>query len=116
METTMNIEWDDVLAKLDNRGFVRIPSVLQQMQCRDISERYQEHELFRSTINMQRYRFGSGEYKYFSYPLPDPVQRLREQFFEPLVPLANEWMTRLGVEIHYPASLQEFLSSCHSKN
>jgi hypothetical protein len=57
-----------------------------------------------------------GEYKYFSYPLPILVRSLRERFYTPLVPVANEWMERLGIENRYPGELNEFLSTCHSKS
>ncbi|MEX1241333.1 MAG: 2OG-Fe(II) oxygenase [Cyclobacteriaceae bacterium] len=115
MERKISVDWDQARASLDSRGFVRIPSVLPEKQCLDICDLYQEETLFRSTINMQRYRFGMGEYKYFGYPLPALIQSLREEFFEPLVPLANEWMNRLGVDTRYPSRLPEFLSLCHSK-
>ena len=64
---------------------------------------------------MQRYRFGSGEYKYFAYPLPAIIQQLREQMYPLLTPLANDWMQRLGVDLKYPSELETFLSQCHSK-
>lgn len=114
METIINGDWIDLLKPLDARGFAVIPSVLSENQCRQIKELYPAEKPFRSTINMQRYRFGMGEYKYFSYPLPGLVQALREEFYRPLVPVANEWMYRLGMDIRYPARLSEFLSVCHS--
>ncbi|UZN57025.1 2OG-Fe(II) oxygenase [Bacillus paralicheniformis] len=41
---------------------------------------------------MTRYRFGSGKYKYFSYPLPEIIQSLRESFYLELAKTANRWL------------------------
>jgi hypothetical protein len=71
--------------------------------------------MYRSVINMQRYRFGKGEYKYFSYPLPPSIQKLRESFYKPLVPIANSWMQQLNVDVSYPKSHAELISLCHTK-
>ncbi|HEX8041740.1 MAG TPA: 2OG-Fe(II) oxygenase [Chryseosolibacter sp.] len=114
----MTIETDarQVAHGLDTCGFALVNRVLSSEACDTIRDFYEQERLFRSTINMQRYRFGLGEYKYFDYPLPSIVQSLRENFYEHLVPLANEWMSRLGLDTRYPGKLDEFLALCHSKN
>ncbi|RYZ81398.1 MAG: hypothetical protein EOP04_24055 [Proteobacteria bacterium] len=61
---------------------------------------------------MQRFSMGRGEYKYFRYPLPDVVQELRERFYEKLAPLANEWCSRLALDIQYPLLHKDFLAEC----
>ena len=63
---------------------------------------------------MQRYRFGMGEYKYFSYPLSPLIESLRRTFYPALVAIANDWMEKLNSDIRYPEDLDEFLSRCHS--
>ena len=63
---------------------------------------------------MERYGFGRGEYKYFSYPLPEVVQQLRSSFYPLLAPLANEWRARLKTKGSlYPETLAEFIAQCH---
>ena len=42
---------------------------------------------FRSHIEMARYRFGEGEYKYFATPLPGAIQTLRMAFYPQLAAL-----------------------------
>lgn len=115
MKTIIGDQWHDVRADLDAHGFTRMGPVLDPDECEAIIERYGDDKSFRSTIDMKRYRFGLGEYKYFSYPLPPLIQSLREKFYAPLVPLANDWMDRLGTGVHYPPALHEFLALCHSK-
>jgi hypothetical protein len=115
MELMMAADRKEAQTTLDRHGFVKISSVLSEKDCEGIKTLYDDPDLFRSTIDMQRYRFGLGEYKYLKYPLPPVIQQLRETFYCTLVPIANGWMERLGSDIRYPDNLQEFLSLCHSK-
>ena len=46
---------------------------------------------------MARHGFGRGEYRYFAYPLPSVVQRLRTVLYAPLVPIANAWHEAMGL-------------------
>lgn len=65
---------------------------------------------------MQRYRFGKGEYKYFNYPLPPLVQRLREELYGPLAMLANDWMQKLSLAETFPVAHAELVARCQAKN
>jgi len=108
------IDWQSVLSQLDDRGFAVIPAVLTGKTCKEIVAAYADDRKFRSRIEMERYAFGKGEYKYFAYPLPSIVQQLRDSFYPCLVPLANEWLARLGSErTRYPGTLGEFIEQCH---
>lgn len=61
---------------------------------------------------MERHSFGKGEYKYFAHPLPARVQALREELYAQLLPVANEWMRRLGRPTRFPVAHQDFLNEC----
>jgi len=63
---------------------------------------------------MARHGFGQGEYRYFAYPLPAIVQRLREAFYPRLVPIANCWHERMGLVPRFPADHTTFLARCHA--
>ncbi len=115
MEKIKNSNWVEIRESLDLHGSALIKDVLSQKQCDEITGFYKEETLFRSTINMQRYRFGKGEYKYFNYPLPKAILSMRENFYQPLVSIANDWMGRLGIDQVYPEDHAKFLSWCHSK-
>lgn len=107
-------DWDAVMDTLDTTGYAVVSSLLTADECSRLIGSYENEGLYRSTINMQRYRFGMGEYKYFSYPLPTIVQELRESLYPALSSVANTWMQKLGIEISYPSELNTFLSSCHT--
>jgi uncharacterized protein len=109
-----NIDWQNALSDLDERGFAIIPDVLTQKTCQELAAVYGDDPQFRSRIDMERYGFGQGEYKYFNYPLPPIVQQIRSSFYPRLAPLANEWLARLGSKRpHYPKKLSEFIEQCH---
>jgi hypothetical protein len=106
------LNWDALTTRLDEDGFVQTPTILRADECRDLAGRFEDGR-FRSTIDMRRYRFGEGEYKYFDAPLPDPIEHVRRALYPPLARLANEWAGRLGEEDSFPAELEAFLDRCH---
>ncbi len=110
-----SIPWPKAYQSLDENGYAKLPTLLTPAECNGLSEMYPRENLYRSTINMQRYRFGKGEYRYFSYPLPPLIQHLRESLYSPLAVLANEWMLRLNIETRFPANHQGLIQECHSK-
>jgi hypothetical protein len=109
------IPWERVLADLDAAGHAVLPRLLEVEQCAAVARLYQQPNAFRSHIVMQRHGFGQGEYRYFAYPLPEIVARLRETAYPPLARLANSWNERLGVASEYPASLAAFTAQCHAR-
>jgi len=70
---------------------------------------------FRSTIEMARYRFGDGRYRYFDHPLPDAIAELRGAFYRHLAPIANDWSALLGGDgAAYPLAPAELLERCRA--
>ena len=97
-----------------SHGYGRLGTLLCPAQCEDVRSLYQNGDLFRSRIDMARYRFGRGEYQYFAYPLPELVATLRQELYGRLVDTAVEWMKALGLPQDYPPTLEEFLKTCHA--
>ncbi|WP_428993717.1 2OG-Fe(II) oxygenase [Brevibacillus choshinensis] len=108
-----DLAWESLQQSLDEQGYAVLPPLLTETECQRMIETYEQPSHFRSTIDMARYRFGIGEYKYYQSPLPDLVQELREGFYPELAKAANRWLTQLGREAIYPAALPEFLDHCH---
>ena len=108
------LAWSDVLDGLWNRGYGRLGKLLKQAQCETLRALYAQTELFRSRIDMARFRFGRGEYQYFAYPLPELIERLRHELYDRLVKTASEWMSALSLPQDYPADLTSFLKRCHA--
>jgi uncharacterized protein len=109
-----NVDWQNALSSLDERGFAVICAVLTQKTCEEIAAGYGDDRQFRSRIEMERYGFGRGEYKYFNYPLPPLVQQIRSSLYPQLASLANKWLARLGSKRPpYPKKLSEFIEQCH---
>lgn len=96
---------------LDN-GYALIPGLLDETACRELRSEFDRSDIFRSHVVMERHNFGRGEYKYYSYPLPERVAGLRERFYRDLAPTANEWNARLGKPQRFPQTQQMFLEMC----
>jgi hypothetical protein len=103
----------DWIKDLNDVGCALTPPLLTPAQCQQISGWYDEVERFRATIDMARYRFGSGQYRYFAYPLPELVADLRASFYAQLLPIAREWADKLGKPAPWPDSFEEWLDDCH---
>jgi hypothetical protein len=101
-------------AELDARGAAVIPALLSDEQCVQLIDCYASAEAFRSRVIMQRHGFGRGEYQYFRYPLPAPVQALRTRLYASLAPIANRWSGLLKSTARYPATLAEYLDECRA--
>jgi len=113
MERIADLDWQSLQQQLDEQGYAPMPVLLEEDECMKIIETYDQDSFSRSTINMGRYRFGIGEYKYYQAPLPDLLQQLREGFYPELSKTANRWQERLGKSANYPPALPEFLVHCH---
>jgi hypothetical protein len=97
-----------------SHGYARLGTLFSPVECESIRGLYQQPELFRSRIDMARYRFGRGEYQYFASPLPARIDGLRHELYAQLASVATEWMAALRQEIGYPAELEAFLEQCHA--
>lgn len=109
-----NLDWKRIAAELDARGWALTGPMFTPQACADLAAHYDRTELFRSRVVMARHGFGQGEYQYFAYPLPDPVQTLREALYPPLAWIANRWAARLDQERRFPETLAEMLERCHA--
>ena len=107
-------DWARVARDLDARGSAVIENLLAPQECRELAGLYSNDLRFRSRIVMGRHGFGSGEYKYFRYPLPDTIARLRTGIYPHLAPIANRWNQALGIAVRYPAAHEDFLARCHA--
>lgn len=111
---TSNIGWDSVGAELDSFGCAILPDLLAKEDCLRIAASYPDDEQFRKRIIMARHGFGRGEYKYFSYPLPDSIRDLRVALYPPLARIANRWNELMGIDVRYPDQHAAFIERCHA--
>ncbi|MEU1417245.1 2OG-Fe(II) oxygenase [Streptomyces sp. NPDC005731] len=106
-------DWVELADELHAYGNALTRRLLTPEECRQIAGLYDEIARFRTTVDMARHRFGSGQYRYFSHDLPAPVRELREAFYPCLLPIARDWADKLGRPAPWPASLGEWLGMCH---
>ncbi len=106
------IDWDAIEQELERYGCATVTHLLSPAECDALSNDYSQ-DLYRSRVVMKRHGFGSGEYKYFKYPLPALIDGLRTAIYPHLVPIANRWSEALGTDVRYPEQHAEFLRRCH---
>jgi uncharacterized protein len=107
-------DWEALAASLEQHGYAVTPPVLSRTDVEPLVRLYDEPDVWRSRIDMERYRFGRGEYKYFAYPLPEIVAQLRAAFYARLMPIANAWSEQLGVADRFPERLEKYVEQCHA--
>ena len=107
------LDWERISQDLDDQGSSILGHLLNEDECKMIAGLYSDDRLFRSRVVMGRHGFGRGEYKYFSYPLPDIIAELRTSTYPHLALVANRWNTAMRVDIRYPERHVEFIRRCH---
>jgi hypothetical protein len=106
--------WDEIGAALDARGCATTGLLLSPTECEALAAGYAEDEPFRSRVVMARHGFGQGEYKYYAYPLPLVVGRLRRALYPRLAEIANRWEQAFGRPARYPMEHERFIAECHA--
>ena len=125
------LDWPALVDHLDREGFAVTPTLLEATECAELKATFDRpaydaadgllwsagdgHPVrFRSTIDMARYNFGQGCYRYFARPLPGIVDQLRTDLYPPLAKVANQWNSRLadGPPDVWPSSLQGLTERC----
>ena len=108
-----NADWPAITEVMHKNGYAIIPNLLSDKECEDLIANYDNPAAYRKTVVMERYRFGSGEYKYFNYPLPDIIQTIRTNIYPKLAPIANTWFKVLNIDRRFPLEHSDFLQECH---
>lgn len=106
------VDWAAVDRALDGEGFAILRSILGPAECRALAALFDRDRRFRQTIDMARFRFGEGRYRYFARPLPAIVAALRTGLYPPLARVANRWGAALGEPARVPPTLAGFLRTC----
>jgi hypothetical protein len=112
-ERVDRLAWDELGRQLDARGFAQTPRLLSPSECDDLIALYDSGS-FRKRVDMGRFRYGEGEYKYFADPVPAAVAELRTGLYAHLAPVANRWAEALRTGASFPADLPGFLAKCHA--
>jgi hypothetical protein len=108
------VDWEHVAVDLDAQGSAVVERLLAPDECDALRALYLDEQRFRSRVVMERHGYGRGEYKYFDYPLPEPVAGLRETLYAKLAPIANRWHEALRIATRFPARHADFIGRCHA--
>jgi len=113
-ERVAALDWASIGMQLDQFGCAKTGRLLEPDECAAISSCYGDDKLYRSRVIMARHGFGRGEYKYFSYPLPEVVGSLRTSLYPPLAEIANRWNEQMDIEQRFPTGHAAYLKCCHA--
>ncbi|MGH3561787.1 MAG: 2OG-Fe(II) oxygenase, partial [Mycobacterium sp.] len=106
-------DWDSITTAVNDYGGALLPPLLTSGETARICRLYADDERFRATIDMERYRYGAGQYRYFHTPNPEPIDQLKQALYPRLLPIARDWAAKLGRDAPWPDSLDEWLGTCH---
>jgi len=108
------LDWNHISQDLDSYGNAIIENLISSNDCDALINLYSEGSIFRSRVVMEQHGFGRGEYKYFSYPLPDIIASLRTTLYPHLAAIANQWNDMMNIiDISYPERHADFIARCH---
>jgi hypothetical protein len=113
MNAVDHADWTRITSQVNELGCALTPQLMTAAECDAVAKLYDSDEHFRSTIDMTRYRFGEGEYRYFRRPFPEPIEPLKQALYPRLLPIARDWYGKLGRSAPWPDTLDEWLDMCH---
>lgn len=114
--TITAVDWAGAAIDLDARGHALIGLLLDPDQCAALTGLYdaEGERIFRSRVMMGRHGFGRGEYRYFAYPLPPLIGRLRSGLYPHLASIANRWAEASDQDGRFPEMHDEFIARCRA--
>jgi hypothetical protein len=110
-----DLDWTSLERSLWDWGYAKTPPVLTPDECATLVAMYADDSRFRSRVDMARYRFGVGQYKYFDAPLPPLVQDLRTHAYPPLAAIANQFEAALATATLHPTDLTGLQAVCRRR-
>ena len=107
------LDWPAIERDLDAYGCAIAPKLLSPETCRELAAVYADDARFRSRIVMGAHGFGRGEYKYFAYPLPDPIVAFAAASIRGSRPSRIGGTRRWASPSAIPHEHEAFLKRCH---
>lgn len=107
-------DWDAITDGINADGGALLPALLTATEAARLRRLYPADDKFRAIVDMERYRYGAGQYRYFAAPNPDPIDHLKQALYPRLLPIARDWWAKLGRDAPWPDDLDDWLQQCHA--
>jgi hypothetical protein len=91
-------DWDAIASGVDEYGGALLPQLMTPGEATRLRRLYPDDSLFHSTIDMGPKLYGSGQYRYFHAPYPEPIDRLKQALYPRLLP---DQVYRADVEVRH---------------
>ena len=108
------LNWPTLSDELDEFGCVQSAPILTPEECGEFAAMWGDDRQFRSTVDMARFRYGRGTYRYFANPVHESIMAMRAAFYRRLLPVARVWAERLGDPAPWPDDFEDWLDACHA--
>ena len=95
-------------------GYTQLTQLFTPNECQELINLYSDDSRFDSSLNTSRNRSGEDTHKFFRYPLPEIVEKLREHGYRATVGMANQWNESLGINYRFPSMHAEFIEQCRN--
>ncbi|BBY53237.1 2OG-Fe(II) oxygenase [Mycobacterium koreense] len=106
-------DWATITEEINATGGALLPRLVTTTEAARLRRLFDDDTRFRATVDMASHRYGSGRYRYFTTPVPDPVDALKHALYPRLLTIARDWWAKLGRDAPWPDTLDDWLRRCH---
>jgi hypothetical protein len=108
------MDWSRIEAALGADGYAVTGPLLNGEECETLTAGFDTDATFRNRVVMARHGYGAGEYRYYTYPLPELIETLRTGLYLRLAAVANRWTAALGRPAAFPPGHAAYLDQCRA--
>jgi hypothetical protein len=103
-------DWRAIEAALDQEGQAVLRALLSGAECDALTVLDDNDKAFGDVGTLDALLSGKVDLKQFAKQ--PSLQDLRAELYEKLVPISNRWSETMGIEIRYPARLDQLVRKC----
>jgi len=100
------LDWAAIGAELDREGYAVLPAMLEDGNIRSFLAEYADRPK-NSIVGSHTFDLGFGSTWQLLPPLPNLLDALAEDLYQPLARITNRWQEQLGLTTQFPPPIDE---------